>query len=249
MISHKLYNNYLEGGHVDVWKEISFLEFDKMEKEEQSVVNRIIQEVLFRVDYNIKVVFDIYNRNEFELKDFGNINSFKKSYLLRNQSNYEKMIAEFVSSNELAGKVPLFFASFSVFFRVVDFRGTFGTFKVDFLLDSLFIETADSVEDLNERTFEIIYNGEFVFGCMFSPDQFIKENASGDLGPCILLNKNTLVDNFVGNYSEDMPMTFIEYLRFCFHWACMPNLFWASDIEREPFLPILEEVRQSIKLF
>lgn len=84
---------------------------------------------------------------------------------------------------------------------------------------------------------------------MFSPDQYVKENISGDVGPCILLDKKYLVDNYVINYADGFQFTFIEYLRHCFHWAGFANLQWAKGDELKNFLPILEEVRSLIRPF
>jgi len=248
MISLNLYEEYLNGDHLEVWNTISFLEYDKLQDEEKSIITKIINEALLRIDYNIVVVLNILKENGFDYINFGDINSLDQSYLIRDPDDYNKLRQEFIN-NDLDLKIPLFFAFFSGFFKVIDFRGLFQQFEVKILLDALFIESPNSLNDFEDRKFELAYKGGSVVGCLFSPDAFIKENTSGDLGPCILLSEKTVIDNFIINYSDDMPMTFVEYLRFCFHWSCFPNLFWASEEEREPFLPILRTVRESLKRF
>jgi len=248
MMNLNLYDEYLNGRYLEVWDDISSLAYDNLQEEERAIVIKIIKEALSRIDHNVAVVQKILRDNGFDYINFGDINPFDQPHLLRDPEDYDGLIQE-LTKTDPDQKIPLFFASFSSFFKVIDFRGLFKQFEVEILLDALFIESPSNLKDVEDRKFELVYQGEPVFGCLVSPDAYVKENTSGDLGPCILLNKETLVDNFIINYSEDMPMTFVEYLRFCFHWACFPNLFWVSEEEREPFQPILKQVRENLKQF
>lgn len=248
MMDLNLYQQYLNGNQSKVWKAISFLEYGNLDKAEKDIVVKIIEEVISRIDHNFIIALKIMEENGFYYNNFGDINSLNQPYLVRGQEEYNQLTRDFVE-NSLKLKLPLFFSFFSAFFKVIDFRGLFEKFEPKILLDALFIESPNNLNDIEDRNFEQVYNEESVVGHLFSPDAFIKEGASGDLGPCILLSEKTLIDNSVINYSDDISMTFVEYLRFCFHWSCFPNLFWASEEEREPFLPMLKKVRENIRQF
>lgn len=243
-----LYSDYINGKCVEVWKEISFVDYAMLSDSEQETIDEIMKETIERINYNVKVVYSIFQQYGFEYKNFGNINTINKPYLLRASKNYIKDIEFFYRNKSTDVTAPLFFAAFCSFFKVIDFRGTF-EFETFLFLDPLFIESFNSHQEVEELIFERQYNDNVVKCSMFSPDQYIKEDESGDLGACILLSESLVIDNYVVNYHDDFNFTFIEYLRFCFEWGCLPSLFWASETERIPYLPILEKIRQKLKPF
>jgi hypothetical protein len=248
MQSNKIYDKYISGYCEDVWEEISFRDYETFSQSEKDDVQLVIKEALQRIDYNFKIVYGALKRNGFLYKNFGNLNRFNQPYILWQDAEYDVRLEKFYIDNKFQNYTPLFFASFCSFFKVVDFRGEFN-FDVPVLLDPLFIVSFNNYAEVNDLVFEREYKSKIALCCMFSPDPYVKEDESGDLGICIMLNDKVFIDSNVINYNDDLDFTFIEYLRFCFEWSCFPNLYWATEDERQPFLPLLQEVRKNLRVF
>lgn len=246
MIDNNLYQKYVDNFCDDVWNVLNQVDYNQLDKEQKEIVNLILDEAIKRIDFNIKLIFSLLEKNGFKYINYGDLNSFNCQYALKKEKDFQFDINVVVTNTNK--KFPLLFTKFVNFFNVVDFRGDF-TFNVDFLLDSLFIESFDSLSSLSYLTFELDRDGELVDGLMFSPDQFVKENQSGDIGVCIELSEDLLVDNFVLNLSDSLLFTFREYLQFSFEWACCLNLYWSTKDEQEDFNSIITEVREKLLQF
>lgn len=238
-------DDYMNGRHEEAWALISLVNYAEVSEEDRQIVNSLIREVLQRIDANFKTVFSVIENYGFKYENFGEINTISQPYLVRSSKEFDLLFKNFITAR-VEKKLPVFFSAYCSYFKTVDFRGGFDLFNVEFLLDSLFIESFDTYNDAADMFFDCEYHGKEVTGCMFSPDQYIKENVSGDLGPCILVENDLYVDNHIVNSSNCAEMKFLEYLRFCLSWSCFPNLFWATDEEKKPFLPILAEVRSRL---
>lgn len=246
MLTQETIDQYIKGNCEEVWKTISFFQYDKAKDEEKTIIEEIVKLTLDRVAINFKMVLEVLKKNDFEFKNYGNLNIKNQQYLLKPQNDYQKSIKSFYQDSNNPHKVPLLFSSFLSYFEVVDFRGEFLTFENPILLDALFIESFSDQEQIEDMIFELDYWDEPVKAMMFSPDAYVKEDASGDLGACIKVDFDLYVDNFVINYFDDFRFTFIDYLRFCFNWACFPNLNFASMEDQKDYLIILEEVRSRL---
>lgn len=146
-----LYTEYINNNCVEVWKEISFMNYENLPKSEQQVIDEIMEEALERINFNVKLVYGVFEQHGFEYKNFGNINTIDKPYLLRDHDDC-KGIKYFYTNKSLGVTAPLFFAAFCNFFKVIDFRGTF-EFETSLLLDPLFMESFDSHQEVEELIF------------------------------------------------------------------------------------------------
>ncbi len=249
MITEKLFSAYINGNHADAWRAIAFVKYRDIQGSERAIIDRIIKEALLRIEKNIDIILSILHNEGFEYMNFGNINPLNQTSSRRDSEEFLSKVKEIVAKEEYAGMeghIPLFYASFISHFNTVDFRGRFEQHNINILLDALFIYPFTNMEELKSTVVSCDFKEEEYIGCMFSPDQFTKEDISGGSGPCVIIANELLVDNFVANYTEDFDFTFLEYIRFCFYWSCFPNLYWATETEREPFVKTIQEVREKL---
>ena len=241
-----LYEKYKSGEYKKVWEELLVIDYNSLTDNEKIWVLNIIKEALNRIDFNFKSVFTCYKDYGYSFINYGGLNTSNTNFLINNKIEFFSSIIDFYKTKSIDSWIPLFFACFCCYFKVVDFRGSFN-FSNSLLLDSFFIESFRDHKEAENYLFKNEYNENEIESIMFSPDQFIKEDESGDIGPCIALNKSLKLEGIVVNYSK--LFYFSDYLRFCFDWACMPNLFWASAEERRPFNNMINELKGSILPF
>jgi hypothetical protein len=244
-----LLNDYRNGKCEEVWKLISFLDYDKLDPEKRKEVDEIISETFNRIEYNTGVVFEILDRHGYDYNDFELPNPFGQRFVIGDKENWVEKAAWYYSDKSQPLKIPWVMAAFFARFKIIDFRGELTNFDRNFLLDALYLQAFDELELLTHLTRDIRLDGDYKVGFMFTPDEYHKENISGDGGPQILVNEKILIDNCVIDFTEEFELTFMDYLRFNFQWACLPNLAWCEDDEREPFEPILREVAKNLKPF
>jgi hypothetical protein len=144
--------------------------------------------------------------------------------------------------------MPWTMAAFLTWFKYIDFRGEFTNIEHDLLLDPLIMQSFDDLQVIRDLTGEPDSEEEEL-SFMFAADAYHKENISGDAGPQILMSKKILVDNYVVGYTEEIELTFMDYLRLNYQWACFPALAWLDEADREPFQPILREVAKNLNPF
>jgi hypothetical protein len=243
-----LYEEYANGNEIKVWQQVSELEFDSLLENEKKTIHGLIMEVLQRIDKNVLVIKEVLRAHDFRYENFGDLNTLNESYVRTRSSQNEITIDKFYEDVKATSFVPTFFAYFCSYFEVIDFRGSF-PFESKILLDPFFIESLKDQQEIEDFTFNLSFRGKSVSACMFSPDHYIKEDQSGDLGACIMKDKKLVVDNYVVNYFDDFNFKFLDYIRFSFHWAGFPNLYWATDAEKLPFNQIVQDVRNSIIKF
>lgn len=249
MTSSELYQIYMSGGHEKVWREMATIDLDKVTEAEYELIKKIVGEALKRIDNNINSVFKILKKYGFEYKNFGGLNTRNNSYIKSNLTEYKEQNLFFSEINTLQLKPPLLYTEFCSYYQCIDYRGVFKNFEPELLLDALFIETIDSISEFDSLIFDRDFDDTTVSCLVFTPDQFVKENVSGDIGPCILLEETYKVDNYLVNFKDEFKFKFIDYLRFCFQWACFPNLSFASEHQLNPFNDILKEVRGQLISF
>lgn len=139
MIARQLLDDYFDNKCIGVWKEISFIDYYSLNDNEREIVKMIINETLHRVNYNVTLVINVLSKYGFEYKNFGNLNSINKAYQLEDPEIFERKVFNLFENPNLDKRPPLFFASFYSFFKVIDLRGDFNAFEVDFLLDPFFL--------------------------------------------------------------------------------------------------------------
>ncbi|MDF2193424.1 hypothetical protein [Paraflavitalea sp. CAU 1676] len=252
MITEAVYKEYLNGNCADAWREIAFVKYGNLTLAERVVVDKIMQEALRRIEQNVAIVWDILRQYGYRYVNFGDMNPFNQPVVVGSPSQYEQKLAiktGFVDFEEVSGHLPLFFAAFISRFDVVDFRGEFEGIENKVLLDALYVDSFSDWSDIEPLTYEVEFRERDCVGYMFTPDQFHKENVSGDAGPFVIIGEELQIDNFVVGFTDDYDLTFLEYLRFCFHWACLPNLHWLSEKDFEPYEQIVREVRARLLQF
>lgn len=241
--------DYQNGKHEEVWKLISFLDYEKLGEKDQGIVNEIITDTFSRIEYNFHMVFDVLDKHGFEQINYFPETPMGENLLIGEKENWVEKAAWFYSDKSQPLKIPWSLAAFFTWFKMVDFRGELTDREVDFLKDPLYLESFDDLELLTSLATDIDYGEVEKVGMMFTPDEFHKENISGARGPEILLSRKILIDNYVFGFTEEFELTFIDYLRFNFEWACFPGLAWCDQDERKPYDPILREVASNLKPF
>jgi hypothetical protein len=240
---------YRNGKHEEVWKLISFLDLEDIGSDGRACVNEIITETFSRVEFNFHLVFGILDKHGFEQINYFPDTLMGENMVIGDKENWIEKADWFYSDKSQPLKIPWSLAAFFTWFKLVDFRGELTDNEVDFLKDPFYMESFDDLELLTSLASDIDYGLEEKVGMMFTPDEFHKENISGARGPEILLSRQILVDNYVFGFTDDMELTFIDYLRFNFEWACFPGLAWCDADERKPYDLILREVASNLKPF
>lgn len=246
MLTENLFSDYLSGKCEETWRVISVVKYEQISNVERIIIDKIILEALKRIDSNIKVIFEILSQEGFYFINFGKLNHHNQPYILRSDTEYNKSIKEYsqkIKFDEKEAFLPRFFASFVSYFSVIDFRGRFSDFDEEILLDPLFIGSFEGFNELSSISFDQTFNNEIVKCCMFSPDANVKIGASGDTGPSIIVSEDLVIDNFVVDFFDDFLFDFRNYLLFNMQWGCFPNLYWATDEEKKPFLNMLSKIR------
>jgi hypothetical protein len=83
-----LLNEYRNGKCEEVWKLISFLDYEKLDPEKRKEVNEIISETFSRIEYNTGVIFEILDKHGFEYNTYGLENSFGGRYVFGDKKNW-----------------------------------------------------------------------------------------------------------------------------------------------------------------
>jgi hypothetical protein len=136
---------------------------------------------------------------------------------------------------------------------VIDFRGSFEAFDLNFETNALYTFSTEALLGVNETLFSYISDkntseGKIVEYVLFCPDEFVKEDSSGDIGYGLPIRPERKIDDWVVNYKTNVQ--FLDYLRLCFHWACLPNLNFIPDNQIPKELQrVLQIVRAEIKEF
>lgn len=241
------YEEYLKGNYQQVWGQLSNRDLTIASEAEIGEIESILNELFSRIKYNVEITLNILNDFGYKYENYGSLNEYNAQCIYANKTN-EFQLIDFRKKNSDYGYFSWAFLEFYKTFTVLDFRGYFEDLDFDYLLDPLYIFPINVFIGLNETPGEIYVNNEVSHYLLFCPDEFIKENMSGDIGYGIYLRKTQVLDDNLFNYKVDL--SFIDYLRHCFEWACFPNLKWISQDEIPRQLnEVVKKVRLEIKSF
>lgn len=224
-----LYQKYLKGETVSVYREIDKLDYNLLNIEQKKEVEKVLNETFKKVAFNLKIIYK-------ELINIGYL--FKKVYEFNFEKplhdpleNTEFLIKQLDSAVKPFGFVPL---SLKYFYRVVGGVNFVWDFATDEkirwdMADPIQIFSLDDLvqEVTNEYWKEDIqpYVNDENFGCAFldlSADDLHKDNVSGGQPYAIEITQKQAIDSKFMNEFNDT--TFINYLRICFDHCGFPGM-------------------------
>ena len=242
-----LLKQYLDGKYSEVWNLINQEDLESLKMSYGSQIDEIFNEAFTRIQYNTNIVFQILDSYNYKYKNFGQRNKYDLHYVPADKET-AGLLANFENKIKNEGFLPRSITEFYKKFKVLDFRGSFQNLDYDFLTDALYIIPIHAFVGLNDDLFSWETDKVDVPYVLFSPDEYVKEDISGDIGYGLPVSQQRKADDFLINYKRQS--TFLDYLRFCFEWACLPNLaFKEKEQIPEDIKALINQVRQEIRQF
>ncbi len=212
-----LNESYISGGQEkEIWEKIkSWSSESDFEFTEASL---ILEECMRRGVLNLQMIKDELPKYGYVFENIGDINgnyTVLKMSLSGYNSTWINHFTEF-------GQVPFSLISFYKKIDGIDFRGYFDFWDNPYYLDALYIFSQHAFREINDNPSSVSIAGRELHQLLISPDEYIKEGDSGDVGCAILLPSNQELDGTVLNFRY--KISFVEYLRLNFKWAGLVGL-------------------------
>jgi hypothetical protein len=215
-----LYNRYIAGEEVCVWKDIYSIKNSTMDENWQDSI-KVLQETFERVKFNLDLICNrLINSNLYTLKD--DDYAIKYNY----ESNHYLDILKGKIQN--FGYMPLSLELFYKNIEKINFLHSYNVLLPFKYADPLFIDSIKNILDnmsdgsWEELMYENMYYNKPLY-IEFSPDYYHKDNISGGLPYGIEITSTQQIDSCVLNTPYGC-IYFVEYLRLCFKYGAFPNI-------------------------
>ncbi|KAA5536220.1 hypothetical protein F0919_00715 [Taibaiella lutea] len=222
-----LYNRYLNGETIQVYKDISAMGADAFLPNNFPEIKNVLTETFQRVSYNLNIIYK-------ELKDIHYLFRTDFEYnsdlaLIKPLANVDVLLADLDKVVRPFGFVPL---SLKMFYKIVGSCNFSWDFDINEehiwqFADPIQISGVDDVlEELTQEGFlddlSEFYEEDGYIALEISADYLHKDNTSGGPAYALLLTQKPSIDSSLLN--EEHDTTLIDYLRICFDNCGFPRI-------------------------
>lgn len=233
------YCKYLDGNHIEVWKEICDIDYESQQEEIKQDIISVLIETTNRIEYNINLIFSHLIKSNYA---FFNIKD--NVFLPTNMDKIKKLDTVIFHF----GCIPLSLKYFYQRFTKINFINSWNISPHLKYSDPIFIDSIDNIlNNINDGSWEENMsenqeNGDPLY-VEISPDLYHKDNVSGDLPYGIEISTIRHVDGKILNtpYGD---IYFIEYLRLCFERGGFPNIQNGYNSRHNEFI---EKIKYDLK--
>lgn len=246
-MNNELFIQYAKGGQEEiVWEKIIQLDELALSEPYWSDVSQVMDECMKRVLQNFVMLKQELEENGYIFENIGELNL--NYYIVKpNKEQFDFSSLQNLMEEE-AGFIPFSLLFFYNKIDGVDFRGNFKNWDNPFFLDAIVIYSIDEFFKINDGATSFRVDGKLRYRVLFSPDEFSKEDVSGDIGYGLELSRTPSIDNNVIGFGR--TLSFIEYLRLCFKWAGLAGLELYEEEEiPDNIMQIILKIRKKMLAF
>lgn len=246
-MNNELFIQYAKGGQEEnVWEKIIQLGELALSEQYWSDVSQVMDECMERVLKNFVILKQELEGNGYIFENIGGLNL--NYYIIKPNKEQINFSSLQNLMEEETGFIPFSLLFFYKKIDGVDFRGNFMDWDNPYFLDAIVIYSIDEFSKINDGATSFRVNGKLKYRVLFSPDEFSKEDFSGDIGYGLELSGTQRIDNNVIGFGK--TLSFIEYLRLCFKWAGLVGLeLYEGEEIPDYIMKIIVEIRKKMLAF